>query len=193
MSLREARDFGDKRLVFSSGSDTLDRILGSGLRTGEMIEVFGASTTGKTQLAISSRSRQPLRGSAAPTSTPRASSGLNGWRRSARAGGSSRRRVLPLVYCIRAEDAKQQAGAIGMINENEILKGCRFVAVDTVTKNFTLEFSGGKSVATRQTALGAYLNRMAHGRVPARPGCPPPQPRRLGRPRGRGEGGRNRR
>ena len=48
-----------------------------------------------------------------------------------------------------------------MINENEMLKGCRFVAVDTVTKNFTLEYSGSRSVASHRAALRAYLNRLA--------------------------------
>jgi len=161
MSLREARDFGAKRLVFSSGSDTLDRILGSGLRTGEMVEVFGASATGKTQLAIQCAL------SAASAGFSCAYVDAEGQFRPERLAsicesrGFDPAKVLPLVYCIRTEDTKQQEGAIGMINENEMLRDCRFVAIDTVTKNFSLEFSGSKSVVSRQTALGAYLNRLA--------------------------------
>jgi RecA/RadA recombinase len=161
MSLREARDLSGTRLVFSSGSAVLDRILGSGLRTGEMVEVFGASGTGKTQLAIQCAL------SAASAGYSCAYVDTEGQFRPERLAsicesrGFDTAKILPLVYCIRADDTPQQEGAIGMVNENEMLKGCRFVAIDTVTKNFTLEFSGSRSVVSRQTALGAYLNRLA--------------------------------
>ena len=161
MSLREARDLGARRLVFSSGSDALDRILGSGFRTGEMVEVFGASGTGKTQLAIQCAL------SAASVGYTCAYVDSEGQFRPERLAsicesrGFDTQKILPLVYCVRAEDTQQQQGAIAMINENEMLRDCRFVAVDTVTKNFTLEYSGSRSVASRQTALGAYLNRLA--------------------------------
>ncbi len=161
MSLREARDLGGTRLVFSSCSAVLDRILGSGLRTGEMVEVFGASGTGKTQLAIQCAL------SAASAGYSCAYVDSEGQFRPERLAsicesrGIDAAKILPLVYCVRAEDTQQQGDAIGMINGNEMLRGCRFVAVDTVTKNFTLEYSGSRSVASRQTALGAYLNRLA--------------------------------
>ena len=161
MSFREARDLGATRLLFSSGSDALDRILESGLRTGELVEVFGASGTGKTQLAIQCAL------SAASAGYSCAYVDTEGQFRPERLAsicesrGFDTAKILPLVYCIRADATRQQEGAIGMVNENEMLKGCRFVAVDTVTKNFTLEFSGSRSVASRQTALGAYLNRLA--------------------------------
>src|ERR1700733_12091492 len=54
MSLREAVELDGTRLSFSSGSGALDRLLGGGFRTAEMVEVFGASGTGKSQLAIQS-------------------------------------------------------------------------------------------------------------------------------------------
>jgi DNA repair protein RAD51 len=126
-----------------------------------LVEVFGASGTGKTQLAIQCAL------SAASAGYSCAYVDTEGQFRPERLAsicesrGFDTAKILPLVYCIRADDTRQQEGAIGMVNENEMLKGCRFVAVDTVTKNFTLEFSGSRSVASRQTALGAYLNRLA--------------------------------
>jgi len=161
MSLREARDLDTTRVTFSSGSESFDRILGSGLETGQMVEVFGASGTGKTQLAIQ------FALSVASAGFSCAYVDAEGQFRPERLAsicesrGFESTRILSLVYCIRAETTRQQQGAISMINENENLRDCRFVAVDTVTKNFTLEFGGSRAVVSRQTALGAYLNRLA--------------------------------
>jgi RecA/RadA recombinase len=161
MSLREAVELDSRRLGFSSGSEALDRLLGGGFRTAEMIEVFGASGTGKTQLAIQSAL------SAASAGFSCAYVDSEGQFRPERLSsicesrGFDPAKILPLVYSIRAESTKQQLAAIAMINENENLNDCRMVIVDTVSKNFTLEYSGSKMVVSRQTMLGTYLNRLA--------------------------------
>jgi RecA/RadA recombinase len=161
MSLREASELEKTRLSISSGAEALDRILGAGFRTGEMVEVFGASGTGKTQLAIQSSL------SAASAGFTCAYIDAEGQFRPERLSsicenrGYDPAKILPLVYCVRAENTQQQLGSIAMINENENLRDCKLVVVDTVTKNFTLEYGGSRMVANRQTALGAYLNRLA--------------------------------
>jgi len=161
MSLREAVELDSTRLSFSSGSGPLDLLLGGGFRTAEMVEVFGASGTGKTQLALQSAV------SAASAGFSCAYVDAEGQFRPERLSsicesrGHDPAQVLPRVYCIRAEDTKQQIAAISMIDQNEKLDDCRMVIVDTVSKNFTLEYSGSKMVVSRQTMLGTYLNRLA--------------------------------
>ncbi|KYQ90432.1 putative DNA repair protein [Tieghemostelium lacteum] len=38
--------------MFSTGSDTVDELLGGGLLSGEIVEIFGSTASGKTQLAM---------------------------------------------------------------------------------------------------------------------------------------------
>ena len=52
ISLKYALELARRRLVFSSGSRAIDGLLDGGFRTGESVEVFGESNTGKTQLAM---------------------------------------------------------------------------------------------------------------------------------------------
>lgn len=156
MSLREAVEKERSRPIFSSGSESLDRLLGSGLRAGEMVEVFGESATGKTQIGIQS---SILVAAAGFTS---AYIDAEGQFRPERAEAVCRRRgldpdvILPRIYRLRAEDTQRQARAIEILNER--VRDCRMVVVDTVTKNFTLEHPGPKAIPARQAALGAYLN-----------------------------------
>ncbi len=161
MSLREARDLDGTRLTFSSGSESFDRVLGSGLRTGQMVEVFGASGTGKTQLAIQCALSVASAGFSCAYVDAEGQFRPERLASICESRGFEPAKVLSRVYCVRVENTRQQLGAISMINENENLRDCRFVAVDTVTKNFTLEFGGSRAVVSRQTALGAYLNRLA--------------------------------
>jgi RecA/RadA recombinase len=160
MSLREAVELDGSRLSLSSGSAALDVLLGGGFRTGEMVEVFGASGTGKTQLALQSAA------SAAAAGFSCAYVDTEGQFRPERLSSICESRgldpsvILPRVYFIRAESTRKQVAAIAMIDENENLGDCRMVIVDTVSKNFSLEYSGSKMVVSRQTMLGTYLNRL---------------------------------
>ena len=161
MSLREAIERDKSSLRFSSGCNALDEILGGGFKTGEMVEVFGASGTAKTQLALQSALMVASAGfTCAYVDTEgqfrpeRLSSICEG-------RGKDPAKILPLVYSVRAEDTSKQVATIAMIHQNEDLRDCRMLVVDTVTKNFTLEFAGAKMIPSRQTALGAYLNRLA--------------------------------
>jgi DNA repair protein RAD51 len=161
MTLREAVERDKGRRVFSSGSGSLDRMLGGGFRTGEMVEVFGASATGKTQLATQSTLGVASAGLSCAYVDSEGKFRPERLASMCESRGLDPAKILPLVYCIRVDDTQQQLAAIGMVNENENLRNCAMVVVDTVTRNFTLEFGGARALASRQTALGAYLNRLA--------------------------------
>jgi RecA/RadA recombinase len=162
MTMRQALELDGRRVTFSSGSTTLDGVLEGGFRTGELVEVFGASNTGKTQLAMQS--------AISVASQARASVAFidtEGQFRPERLSSICVNRdvdpatVLPRVYSVRAENTRRQVEAIARLRREKELSNCKMVIVDTLTKNFTLEYAGSKMAGKRQTALGAYLNRLS--------------------------------
>jgi RecA/RadA recombinase len=161
MSLRKASERDRERQVFSSGSKAIDGLLGGGFRTGELVEVFGASGTGKTQLAMQSTISVAAAGFSCAYIDSEGQFRPERLASMCENRGLESSKILSRVYCIRVDGTQQQMEAITMIRGQESLKRCRMVVVDTVTRNFTLEFGGSRLVASRQAALGAYLNRLA--------------------------------
>jgi len=161
MTLREALERDARRTTFSSGSDALDRLLGGGFRTGEMVEVFGASRTGKTQLAIQAALSAASAGSTCAYVDTEGQFRPEKLASIAEARGVDAAGVLSMVYRVRAPSTEEQVSAIALAVRDGSLRACRMVVVDTVTKNFSLEFGGARLMADRQSALGSYLNRLA--------------------------------
>lgn len=158
VTLREASERAQNRMVFRSGSEGLDSVLGGGFRTGEMVEIFGASGTGKTQLGIQSAASAASAGHGCGYVDTEGQFRAEKLASICESRGLDSDKILPLVYVIRADNTAQQLGAVDIVSER--IRGCRMVVVDTVTRNFTLELGGTRLVARRQTALGAYLNRL---------------------------------
>jgi RecA/RadA recombinase len=161
MSLRQASERDGDRRVFPSGSQAIDGLLGGGFRTGELVEVFGASGTGKTQLGMQSTISVAAAGFSCAYVDSEGQFRPERLSSMCESRGLEPTRILPLVFCIRADSTRQQVEAISKIRTEEGLKRCKMVVVDTVTRNFTLEFGGSRLVASRQAALGVYLNRLA--------------------------------
>jgi len=157
ISLKYALELARRRLVFSSGSRAIDGLLDGGFRTGESVEVFGESNTGKTQLAMQATLSPVAKGHTAAFIDTEGTFRPERLARMAELRGMDPNLVLSRVYFVRAESTTQQWEAL---RNSQKLEGCRMVAVDTVTKNFTLEYGGAKLAARRQTALAAYLNRL---------------------------------
>jgi DNA repair protein RadA len=161
MSLKEAIDLAKRRGTFSSGSKGIDGLLGGGYRVGELVEVFGASGSGKTQLAMQATLSVTTAGHTC------AYVDTEGTFRPERLSAMARRRgldsdlLLSRIYHIRAEDTDRQVESAAAIMRGPKFEDCRMVVVDTLTKNFTLEYGGSQWAAKRQTLLGAYLNELA--------------------------------
>ncbi len=161
MTLRRALELDGKRTIFSSGSETLDALLDGGFKTGEIVEVYGASNSGKTQLAVQtgvtvaslgfSCTFVDTEGQFRPERVASISAGR----------GVDAQKALAAIYSIRAETTARQLEAIVRLRSDEGPANCKLVVVDTLTKNFTLEYPGSRMVGRRQTLLGAYLNRLA--------------------------------
>jgi len=158
ITLREAIESSKRISRFSSGSDSIDLLLDGGYRVGEMVEVFGASNTGKTQLAMqaalscASRKHSVLFVDTEGTFRPERLESMS------RARGWDPAEILPRVYRTRAADASAQFDALRLVNTRGELKDCRMTIVDTVTKNFSIQYPGRMNLPKRQGLLDSYLS-----------------------------------
>jgi len=75
--------------------------------------------------------------------------------------GIQAKAALDSVYSLRAGDVDAQSQVLERMADDPRVSSAKLVVVDTVTKNFTLEFPGRERTGRRQGALGAYLNRIA--------------------------------
>src|SRR2546428_13996921 len=62
---------------------------------------------------------------------------------------------------MRAADASSQIEASKLVHTKAELAGCRMIVVDTVTKNFSVEYPGSKNLTRRQGLLSVYLSGLA--------------------------------
>lgn len=161
MTMRQALELDGKRVTFPSGSAALDGLLEGGFKTGEMVEVFGASNTGKTQLAMQSAISVSSQGFACVFIDTEGQFRPERLSSICASRGVDPAKVLPAVYSVRAESTRRQVQAIATLRKEKELSGCKMVIIDTLTKNFTLEYGGSRMAGKRQTALGAYLARLA--------------------------------
>jgi RecA/RadA recombinase len=156
-ALQVARSLG--RL--STGSDGLDGLLRGGYEEGKITEAFGASNSGKTQLALQATVMAAARGWKSVYVDTESTFRPERVAQMAESRGIDPTAALESVYSLRAEDVDAQARVLRRMADDPRVSSAKLVVVDTVTKNFTLEFPGRERTGRRQGALGAYLNRIA--------------------------------
>jgi DNA repair protein RadA len=155
------RRMGAKRLT--TGSSSLDKLLGGGLETGAVTELFGEFGSGKSQLAHQLSVNVQL---------PEERGGLEGGaifidtentfrperiRQMAEALGLDPERVLQGIHVARAYTTDHQmllAERAGRLAEKH---GIRLVVVDSVTALFRSEYCGRGTLAERQQKLGRHM------------------------------------
>jgi DNA repair protein RadA len=145
----------------STGSTGMDRLLGGGFEEGKITEVFGASNSGKTQLAMQATVMATERGWKSVYVDTEGTFRPERVVQMAESRGLESKASLESVFSLRALDVEAQSRVLGRMAEDARVSSAKLVVVDTVTKNFTLEFPGNEKVGRRQGALGAYLNRIA--------------------------------
>lgn len=154
-ALKLARGFG--RL--STGSEGIDALTGGGYEECKITEVFGPSNSGKTQLAIQATVMAAARGWSSvfvdTESTFRPERAVQ----MAEARGLAPDETLARIFSLRARDVEAQAHVLERVVDDPRVSSAKLVVIDTVTKNFSLEFPD--RVGRRQGALGVYLNRIA--------------------------------
>jgi len=143
----------------STGSAGLDGLLGGGYEEGKITEVFGASNTGKTQLATQATVMAAAKGWRSVYVDTESTFRPERVLQMAESRSLDSRAALESVYSLRARDVEAQSHVMKRMADDPRVSSAKLVVVDTVTKNFSLEFPD--RVGRRQGALGVYLNRIA--------------------------------
>ena len=161
LTLAEALEVAKSLGKLSTGSEGLDALLAGGYEEGKITEVFGASNSGKTQLAIQATVMASARGWKSVYVDTESTFRPERVVQMAEPRGMEAKAALDSVYSLRARDVDAQSQVLERMADDPRVSSAKLVVVDTVTKNFTLEFPGRERTGRRQGALGVYLNRIA--------------------------------
>jgi RecA/RadA recombinase len=161
MTLRRALEIYEERTLFSTESELLDDLLEGGIRTGELVEVFGASNTGKTLLGLQVAVSAISRGYTCALVDTEGQFRPERLASICEAMSLDTSKILEGLFAIRAETTDRQFDAVRALREDRELISCKLVIIDTLTKNFSLEYPGNKMTAKRQSLLAVYLNLLA--------------------------------
>jgi len=144
----------------STGSPAFDKLLGGGLREGRMVEFFGRSNSGKTQLAMQTvlfaakagaRSLYvDTEGGFRPERIQEMAE-TRGWKAD----------LLDRIIYVRCDSSSAQMETVRDMGTREATRSCRVVVVDTLTRNFTIDMPGLANIQSRQAALDVHLSEMA--------------------------------
>jgi len=156
--------------TFTSGSQEIDKLLDGGFRAGRVVEVYGSSGSGKTQLAMQAALHVAARGERAVFIDTEGAFRPERVLAMAKARKESTEGLLDRIAYVRVDTAAAQMDAVRAIAKRKDTAEARFVAIDTFTRNFTLDFPGGKNLQSRQGALDLVLSEIArdaflHGRA----------------------------
>jgi RecA/RadA recombinase len=145
-------------VIIHTGSISIDRLLGGGIRTGIVTDIYGQSGAGKSQLCFTlcanyaKHSRQEDRIlfiDTVGTFRPERISEIAGSRKS--------NTILNKIMFVRALNTYDQINAIGLIPDINP----RLVIIDTATSLFSYEFKG----ATRHLVLMNYIHRLSRAAI----------------------------
>jgi len=140
--------------IIHTGSISIDRLLGGGIRTGIVTDIYGQSGAGKSQLCFtlcanyakhSKQEDRILFIDTVGTFRPERISEIAGSRKS--------NTVLNKIMFVRALSIQDQINAIGLIPDINP----RLVIIDTATSLFSYEFRG----AARHLELMNYIHRIS--------------------------------
>ncbi len=146
---------------FSTGSTEIDRLLGGGFRAGRLTELFGRSNSGKTQLAMQTALMAAKQGTKCLYVDTEGSFRPERLEEMARARAWEVQELLERIVYVRSDSSSEQVELVRSMDSRPATSGCRLVVVDTITRNFTLEFPGRSNLASRQAALNVHLSEMS--------------------------------
>jgi RecA/RadA recombinase len=161
----KAGDIDENVEYITTGSSELNRILGGGLQTGKLTEVYGPFKSGKTAFAHTV---------AVSIQLPKNKGGLNGAvayidtentfskekiKRIAKRFGLNSKEVLSKIYHARIYSSDHQSQMIQKAESLCKTRGVRLIIVDSLMALLRSEYVGIGALAPRQ----AVLNNMIHG------------------------------
>eukprot|EP01006_Ploeotia_vitrea_P056327 TRINITY_DN68091_c2_g1_i1.p1 TRINITY_DN68091_c2_g1~~TRINITY_DN68091_c2_g1_i1.p1 ORF type:complete len:342 (+),score=0.75 TRINITY_DN68091_c2_g1_i1:93-1118(+) len=153
-------------IMISTGSQELDRLLGGGIETGSITEIFGEFRTGKTQVChtLCVTCQRPLDAGGAEgrviyvdtEGTFKAQKLVA----IAERFGMNPEEVLDNVICARAHNSEQQlellADAAALMSDNRYA----LMVVDSATALFRSDYTGRAELSERQIQLGQFLRQL---------------------------------
>ncbi|BAA79030.1 DNA repair and recombination protein RadA [Aeropyrum pernix K1] len=150
----------------TTGSRNLDELLGGGIETKTITELFGEFGSGKTQIChqLSVNVQLPedkggLEGKAVYVDTE----GTFRWERieqMARGVGLDPDEVMKNIYWIRAINSHHQIAIVDKLFTMVKNDNIKLVVVDSVTSHFRAEFPGRENLAMRQQLLNRHLHQL---------------------------------
>ena len=144
----------------STGSPDFDRLLGGGLREGRVVEFFGRSNSGKTQLAMQTVLFAAKAGARSLYIDTEGGFRPERVEEMAEARGWEGDLLDRIVY-VRCDSSSGQMETVRNMGNRDATKPCRVVVVDTLTRNFTIDLPGTTNLQSRQAALDVHLSEMA--------------------------------
>lgn len=145
----------------STGSKNLDALLGGGCRGGTITLLYGRSNSGKTQVAMQAAmlcaqaGRTSLFVDTEGSFRPERVEEMAGARKLEQSG------ILNRIVYVRCDSVSEQMETIRMMPTRGATAPAALVIVDTLTRNFSLEFPGRSNLSSRQEALNVHLSEMA--------------------------------
>lgn len=146
---------------FGTGSKAIDGLLGRGYRAGRLTEVFGRSNSGKTQLAMQAALLAAKDGARALFIDTEGTFRPERLEQMAKARGWDPTGLLERIVYVRSDSSSEQMETVRGMNDRQATAGCAFVAVDTLTRNFSVELPGRSNLSSRQAALNVHLSEMS--------------------------------
>lgn len=127
--------------------------------------MFGESGTGKTLLAMQALLFASRAGSGSFFLDTEGAFRPERLESMALARGWDPDALLKRIEYARAKSLGEQVEAVRRMEERKETKSCRLVAIDTLTKNFSVELPGEANLSSRQGALDAHLSEIARDAV----------------------------
>ncbi len=150
----------------TTSSKNLDELLGGGIETRMLTEIFGEYGSGKTQIChqLSVNVQLPedkggLEGKAVYIDTE----GTFRWERieaMAKGLGLDPDEIMNNIYWIRAINSNHQMEVVGKLFEFVSQENIKLVIVDSVTSHFRAEYPGRENLAARQQKLNKHLHQL---------------------------------
>ena len=147
--------------TFATGSKNLDALLGGGCRAGTITLLYGRSNSGKTQIAMQTAMLCARAGRTSLFIDTEGSFRPERVEEMAKARGLEPGGILSRIIYVRSDSAPEQMETIRMMQARGATASAAFVVVDTLTRNFSLEFPGRSNLSNRQAALNVHLSEMA--------------------------------
>jgi DNA repair protein RadA len=150
----------------TTGSKSLDELLGGGIETRTITEFFGEYGTGKTQIChqLSVNVQLPEdKGGLAAKAFYIDTEGTFRWERieqMARGVGLDPDKVMENIYWVRAVNSHHQMAIVEKLFDLMSKENIKLVVVDSLTGHFRAEFPGRENLAMRQQFLNKHLHQL---------------------------------